>query len=130
VASKKDLTAQQINIAFCGRTERVMATQILLRTNQPIDNADLLIQLKEVYRLPDIAKFDLYRPAIKYPLPGISYTEDGQWQAQPGGRPVTVWSDATIEAVFQSIAAGRTLDGQLWIVDKAVARDCAAGGPK
>src|SRR5262249_9530634 len=107
MASKRELAAQQINIAFCGRTERVMPMQILLRTNQPVD-ADLILQVKEVYNLPAEAKFDLYRPAIKYPLPGISYTEDSQWQAQPGARPVTVWSDGTIEAVFQSIAAGRT----------------------
>jgi hypothetical protein len=129
IASKKELAAQQINIAFCGRTERVMAIQILLRT-QPTANADLILQLKEIYNLPDTAKFESYRPAIKYPLPGISYTEDGRWQAQPGVRPVTVWSDGTIEAVFQSIAAGRTLDGQLWIVDKTVAHDCAAGTPR
>jgi hypothetical protein len=130
MASKSGLAAEQINIAFCGRTERLMAIQILLRTNQPVDNAELLLRLRQVYGLPERAKFDEYHPAIKYPLPGIGYTEDGHWQAQSGVQPVAVWSAENIEAVFQSIGASRTVDGQLWIVDKAVAHDCAAGSPK
>ncbi|HEY2379744.1 MAG TPA: hypothetical protein VGK48_01060 [Terriglobia bacterium] len=130
MAPKNGIAMEQINIAFCGRTERAMAIEILLRNDKALGADEFLLQMKETYGLPDSARFDGFHPAIQYPLAGISYTNDGNWQAQSDARPVTVWSAENLEAVFQPTAAAGTVDGQLWIVDKMSAHDCAAGGQK
>jgi|SRR5579883_1718866 len=125
VLSSNGLRPEQINLAFCARTDRIMAAQILLHADRRPETAALVDSLQTIYDLAGQVQFNGYGPSLKYPLAGISYTDDGHWIAGEGMEPVTVWSADNIESVFQPLSANQALIGQLWITDKTVARGCA-----
>jgi hypothetical protein len=73
--------ADQINLALCAPTERIMAAQVLITTD-PVFKNELVDRLKNSFSLPDAVPFYGYRPAIQYPLPRITYADDGHWMAE------------------------------------------------
>ena len=121
--------ADQINLALCAATERIMAAQILITTD-PVVKDELVDRLKNSFNLPEPVPFNGYRPAIEYPLPRITYTDDGHWMAEAEAQPVTVWRSNDIEAVFQVTSTSFASTGVFWITDPTVANACAAASQK
>jgi hypothetical protein len=128
--SSNGLRPDQINLIFCGPTKHSMAVQILLRTDRQDPGELVQASLQRTYGLPDPIGFEGHQPALRYPLRGISYTEDGHWVAEAGAPPVTVWAFDAVEAVYQPILGHSSLIGQLWIADKTSTNACAASQSK
>jgi hypothetical protein len=121
------LSARQINVVFCPASDRAMAIQILLSSNESPEPVRLVEMVRELYGLPSSLAFESHRPALRYPLPGVAYSTDGGWQAPSGGPPISVWNRDSMEIVFQPIANDPFLQAQLWFADKTVTNQCAAG---
>jgi hypothetical protein len=129
--SSGGLAPDQINLIFFGPTQHSMAVQILLSAKPQAPIEEILARLRQIYGLPGPIPFDGHHPAVRYPLKGIRYAEDGHWLAEADAPPVTVWAlDNNIEAVFQPIVESSPLAGQLWMADKTSTNACAANQSK
>jgi hypothetical protein len=126
--SNDSITTELLNLIFCKQTDRVMAVELLIRKTKSTDNASEISLVQQMFSLPAGVSFETHHPAMKYPLPGITYTDDGLWQAAADALPVSVWEIGRIETVFQPIRNGSSLNGQLWITNKTFSNECA-GGP-
>ena len=125
--SNGSITTEQLNLIFCTQTDRVMAVELLIRKTKSTDSSSEISLVQQMFSLPAGVSFETHHPAMKYPLPGITYTDDGMWQEAADATPVSVWEAGGIETVFQPIRNGSSLNGQLWITNKTFSNECARG---
>jgi hypothetical protein len=69
--------------------------------------------------------FGPHAPAFRYPLPGVTYDDSGDWSLQVGASPITAWNMGTLEALYQPVAGQRVITGQFWLTGRELAAQCA-----
>ncbi len=117
----EDLSVEQVNLLFC--QEQVGAVQVLFDDSETFgDTAQLL---SRVHGMGPAVPFGSHAPAFRYPLPGLTYNESGEWSLQVGASPVTVWNLGTLEALYQPVAGQRVISGQFWLTSRELAAQCA-----
>jgi hypothetical protein len=117
----EDFSVEQVNLLFCD--EHVGAIQVLFDDVETFgDTAQLL---SRVHGMGPAVPFGSHAPAFRYPLPGVTYDDSGDWSLQVGASPITVWNMGTLEALYQAVAGQRVITGQFWLTSRELAAQCA-----
>ena len=119
----EDFVVEQINLIFCD--ERVASLQVLFDDNRAFGNTAQL--LGSVYGMGPSVPFGSHSPAVKYPLPGVTYTDEGEWQLGVGASPVVVWDMGPREALYQPVVGQGLITGQVWLTHQELAKACGTG---
>ena len=99
------------------------AIQVLFDDSETFgDTAQLL---SRVHGMGPAVPFGSHQPAFRYPLPGVTYDEEGRWKLDVSASPVTVWNMGTSEGLFQPVGGQRVISGQFWLTHKESASACA-----
>ncbi len=117
---EEDFDVVQINLIFCD--DRVASLQVLFDDNSTFGNTVQL--LGSVYGMGPSVPFGSHTPAVKYPLPGVTYTDEGEWQLGMGASPVVVWDMGPREGLYQPVGSGGVIRGQFWLTHKELAKTC------
>ena len=117
---EEDFVVEQINLIFCD--ERVASLQVLFDDNRAFGNTAQL--LGSVYGMGPSVPFGSHTPAVKYPLPGVTYTDEGEWQLGMGASRVVVWDMGPREALYQPVGGRGLITGQFWLTHKELAKAC------
>ncbi len=126
---EEDFIVEQINLIFCD--DRIASLQVLFDDNRTFGNTAQL--LGSVYGMGPSVPFGSHTPSLKYPLPGVTYTDEGEWELGIGASPVVVWDMGPREGLYQPVGGGGVISGQFWLTDKELAKTCgeeSEGVPK
>ena len=115
-----DFDVVQINLIFCD--DRVASLQVLFDDSRTFGNTAQL--LGSVYGMGPSVPFGSHTPAVKYPLPGVTYTDEGEWQLGMGASPVVIWDMGLREGLYQPVGSGGVILGQFWLTHRELARTC------
>ncbi len=116
----EDLTVEQVNLLFC--EESVGAIQALFDDGETFGDTEQL--LSRVHGMGPAVPFGSHSPAFRYPLPGVTYNEVGEWDLNVGASPVTVWNMGTLEGLYQPVVGQRVITGQFWLTSRELAARC------
>jgi hypothetical protein len=105
----EDLSVEQVNLLFCD--ERVGSIQVLFDDVETFGDTEQL--LSRVHGMGPAVPFGSHAPAFRYPLPGVTYNEFGEWSLKVGASPITVWNLGTLEELYQPVAAQRVITSQV-----------------
>ena len=117
---EEDFDVVQINLIFCD--DRVASLQVLFDDNTTFGNTVQL--LGSVYGMGPSVPFGSHTPAVKYPLPGVTYTDEGEWELGMGASPVVVWDMGPREGLYQPVGNSGVILGQFWLTHEELAKTC------
>ena len=117
---EEDFDVVQINLIFCD--DRAASLQVLFDDSRTFGNTAQL--LGSVYGMGPSVPFGSHTPAVKYPLPGVTYTDEGEWQLGMGASPVVVWDMGLREGLYQPVGSGGVILGQFWLTHGELAKTC------
>lgn len=115
-----DFIVEQVNLIFC--EGRIAALQVLF--DDSLTFGDTVQPLGSIYGMGPAVPFGSHSPALRYPLPGVAYDDEGAWNLDVGASPVTVWNAGTREALYQRVTPHKVITGQFWLADKEQAGAC------
>ena len=126
---EEDFITERVNLVFCpAGPRRVVAVQVLFDERPALRDTLFLLQL--IYKMPKPAIFETYKPAMKYDLIGVTYTDTDtdelKWTRAATAPVVTIFDlGETAEVIYQPVTGGQGLvTGQLWVGDKKAAETC------
>jgi hypothetical protein len=119
---EEDFVVEQVNLLFC--EGRVGSIQVLFDDRTTF--GDTIGIFSRLYAMGPSVPFGSHQPAFRYPLPGISYDDEGGWTLDIGAEAITVWDMGTREAIYQPVVGGGLITGQFWLTSRELVGGCAA----